>query len=101
MRDEPSTKAESHARMEPAYIEDPNRPGEVAAELVGTEWMLVSLYGSSLLGGTNVTLNTISESIVRSAGCNAYGGNATASGGVFEALGGGDHTMSGYGEPRG
>jgi len=54
----------------------------ITSTLEGTEWVLVSLNGDSLIEGTNITLNfaactepSRSEGILSGfAGCNAYGG---------------------------
>jgi heat shock protein HslJ len=43
-------------------------------ELIGTEWVLVSLNGRPLLGGTNITLAFYPGEISGFAGCNGYGG---------------------------
>jgi heat shock protein HslJ len=42
--------------------------------LDGTEWVLTSLNGSSLIEGTNITLNFADGILGGFAGCNAYGG---------------------------
>lgn len=73
---EPSTT------KEPTFIED--LPSNVAADLGGTEWALVSLYGSPPLGGTNATLSIDSDGIRGFSGCNSYGGKATMNEGAFE-----------------
>jgi len=62
-------------------VEETEWPG-TSADLVGTEWVLISLNGESLIEGTNITLNfaastepSRSEGILSGfAGCNAYGG---------------------------
>ena len=43
-----------------------------------TEWVLTSLNGSSLLEGSNITLNFTGTEVGGFAGCNAYGGEYTA-----------------------
>ncbi len=43
-----------------------------------TEWVLNSLNGSSLLEGSNITLNFAAGGVGGFAGCNAYGGEYTA-----------------------
>jgi len=43
-----------------------------------TEWVLTSLNGSSLLEGSNITLNFAGGEVGGFAGCNAYGGEYTA-----------------------
>jgi heat shock protein HslJ len=57
-------------------------PPTATSTLEGTEWVLISLNGESLIEGTNITLNfaactelSRSEGILSGfAGCNAYGG---------------------------
>lgn len=84
---EPSTK------KEPTYIE--KLPGDVATELADTEWTLVSLYGSSLLDGTNITLNIENDSVGGSTGCNYYGGKVLMNEGVMDARYGINSTSKG------
>ena len=67
---------------EPTYVED--LPSNVAADLAGTEWALVSLYGSPPLDGTNVTLSIDYEGIGGFSGCNSYSGKATMNEGALE-----------------
>jgi heat shock protein HslJ len=43
-------------------------------DLVGTQWVLVSLNGESLLEGTEITLNFEKEFLGGFMGCNGYGG---------------------------
>ena len=45
-----------------------------SANLVGTEWMLTSLNGDSLIEGTSITLKFDQAFLSGSAGCNGYGG---------------------------
>ena len=45
-----------------------------SASLVGTEWMLTSLNGDSLIEGTSITLKFDQAFLSGSAGCNGYGG---------------------------
>jgi len=45
-----------------------------SADLVGSQWVLVSLNGDSLIEGTNITLNFAEGILSGFAGCNAYGG---------------------------
>ncbi|UCC63551.1 MAG: META domain-containing protein [Anaerolineae bacterium] len=53
------------------------RPG-APVDLDGTEWVLTSLHGQSLIEGTNITLNFAGGVLSGFAGCNAYGGEYTA-----------------------
>ncbi|NIN63919.1 MAG: META domain-containing protein, partial [Anaerolineae bacterium] len=48
------------------------------ADLDGTDWVLRSLYGSSLVEGSNITLNFGDGFASGFSGCNAYGGEYTA-----------------------
>ena len=45
-----------------------------AADLVGTEWVLISLNGNSLIEDTEITLNFEKEFLGGFMGCNGYGG---------------------------
>ena len=45
-----------------------------AADLVNTEWMLISLNGNSLIENTEITLIFDKEFLVGFMGCNGYGG---------------------------
>ncbi|MDH4138582.1 MAG: META domain-containing protein, partial [Anaerolineae bacterium] len=49
-------------------------PPSIDPILEDTEWVLTSLNGSSLLEGTNITLNFTDGFLEGFAGCNAYGG---------------------------
>jgi heat shock protein HslJ len=53
------------------------RPG-APVDLDGTEWVLTSLNGSSLMEGTNITLNFTEGRAGGFSGCNSYGGEYTA-----------------------
>jgi heat shock protein HslJ len=48
-------------------------PG-AADDLVGSEWVLLSLNGNSLIEDTDITLYFEEELLGGSAGCNGYGG---------------------------
>jgi len=74
---------EPPAKKEPTRIED--LPSDIAEDLVGTEWVLVSLYGHPLPDDTNITLSIDKDGIGGSAGCNAYRGKATIEEGAFKA----------------
>jgi heat shock protein HslJ len=54
------------------------QPPVASATIAGTEWMLISLSGSDLIEGTEITLGFTDTSIEGSAGCNTYGGSFTA-----------------------
>lgn len=64
-------------------VGETERPG-TSADLEGTEWVLTSLNGESLIEGTNITLNFAActepsrgEGILSGfAGCNGYGGGS-------------------------
>jgi len=62
-------------------VEPPNveagRPGN-PVDLDGTEWVLTSLNGSSLVKGSNITLNFAEGWVNGFAGCNSYSGEYTA-----------------------
>ncbi|MDY6877729.1 MAG: META domain-containing protein [Chloroflexota bacterium] len=64
--------------VEPPDGGDRSEPASEEATLDDTEWMLTSLNGSSLLEGSNITLNFAEEGAGGFAGCNAYGGEYTA-----------------------
>ena len=70
--DEPDTTESTGPSdgKEPTYSED--LPADVAADLVGTEWTLVSSYGRPP-DGTNITLNVDERDVGGFAGCNSYG----------------------------
>jgi len=73
---------EAPAKKEPTRIED--LPSYIE-DLVGTEWVLVSLYGHPLPDDTNITLSIDKDGIGGSAGCNAYRGEARMEEGAFKA----------------
>jgi len=50
------------------------------AALSGTQWMLTSLTGNTLIEGTQITLGFGEGSLEGSGGCNTYGGSYTAPG---------------------
>jgi heat shock protein HslJ len=54
------------------------RPAAVDPALQDTEWLLTSLGGDSLLGGSRITLNLDTEGFEGFAGCNNYGGEYEA-----------------------
>jgi heat shock protein HslJ len=54
------------------------QPPAAESSVAGTEWMLISLSGSGLIEGTEITLSFTDTSIEGSAGCNTYGGSYTA-----------------------
>ena len=81
------------SKKEPTYIE--KMPGNLAAELDGTEWILVYLYGRSPLDGTNITMNLDDDSIGGSPDCNYYGGKALMNEGALETRGGLNSTKVG------
>ena len=56
-----------------------DQPPAQSAALLDTEWVLISLNGSALIEGTEITLNFKEASLDGSAGCNTYGGSYTAS----------------------
>jgi heat shock protein HslJ len=53
--------------------EEAGRPS-ASANLIGTEWVLTSLNGNSLIEGTSITLKFDQAFLSGSAGCNGYGG---------------------------
>ena len=57
------------------------RPATVDPALRGTEWLLTSLHGESLLEGSRITLNLGGEGFDGLAGCNNYGGEYEAADG--------------------
>ena len=58
----------------PLDVTDSAKPTPSTPDLDGTEWVLTSLHGQSLIGGTNITLNFAGGVLGGFAGCNAYGG---------------------------
>jgi peptidyl-Lys metalloendopeptidase len=54
------------------------------SELSVTEWVLMSLNGTSPIEGKEITLNFKEETIEGSGGCNTYGGSYSASGEDFD-----------------
>jgi heat shock protein HslJ len=56
-----------------------DQPPAQSAALLDTEWVLISLNGSALIEGTEITLSFGEASLDGSAGCNTYGGSYTAS----------------------
>ena len=50
-----------------------------SAALLDTEWVLISLNGSALIEGKEITLSFGEASLKGSGGCNTYGGSYTAS----------------------
>ena len=61
------------------------RPAKVDPALEGTEWLLTSLEGSSLVADSRITLNLGRDGFQGLAGCNNYGGEyEVASGGALE-----------------
>jgi heat shock protein HslJ len=54
-------------------------PPAQSAVLQDTEWVLVSLNGSALVEGKQITLSFGEASLGGSGGCNTYGGSYTAS----------------------
>ena len=68
-------------------------PGEPRAEnLVGTEWVLTSLTGNSLIKDTEITLQFEREYLTGSMGCNGYGGGLDS--GKYAAADDGTLTVS-------
>ena len=59
---------------EPPATETP----EFSIALEGTEWLLTTLFGNSLLAGSRITLNLGGEGFQGVAGCNNYGGEYEA-----------------------
>lgn len=55
----------------------PAQPTDVTSELDGTEWVLESIGGQSLVEDTNITLEFDDEKISGYSGCNFYGGGYT------------------------
>jgi len=55
----------------------PERPG-LPLDLDGTEWILTSLNGSSLVRDSNITLEFAQGRLTGFAGCNGYGGEYSA-----------------------
>jgi len=67
-------------------VEPSEVPDEPAA-FAGTEWDLLSLYGTGAIPGTSITLEFMEDRLVGFAGCNNYGAPYAASIlGSFEAL---------------
>ncbi|MHC4432579.1 MAG: META domain-containing protein [Planctomycetota bacterium] len=56
-----------------------DQPPAQSAALLDTEWVLISLNGSALIEGTEITLSLKESSLDGSGGCNTYGGSYTAS----------------------
>lgn len=74
---------EPSPKKEPTYLE--KTTGNVASELDGIGWILVSLYDQGPLSGTNITLNITGDGIEGSTGCNRYASNSvTVSGGELK-----------------
>jgi heat shock protein HslJ len=61
------------------------------ADLVDTQWVLVSLNGESPIEGTEITLNFEKESLGGGMGCNGYGGGPDS--GKYTATGDGTLTI--------
>jgi len=76
----------------PPDVTNGARPTPSAANLDGTEWVLTSLHGHSLIAGTNITLNFAGEVLSGFAGCNAYGGGRDS--GEYTAVEGGSLAIS-------
>ena len=68
------------------------KPPSIDPVLEDTEWLLTSLNGSSLLEGTNITLNFTDGFLEGFAGCNAYGGGRDS--GRYTAADGGILTIA-------
>jgi heat shock protein HslJ len=58
------------------------RPG-ASPGLDGTEWVLISLNGTSLVEGTNITLTFAEGRVNGFAGCNTYNAAYTSDGSTF------------------
>ena len=56
-----------------------DQPPAQSAALLDTKWVLISLNGSALIEGTEITLSFKEASLDGSAGCNTYGGSYAAS----------------------
>ena len=56
-------------------------PTTSAGDLEGTDWVLLSLNGESLVPGSNITLSFAEGAAGGFAGCNAFGGDYAAEGG--------------------
>lgn len=67
------------------------QPKESAPSLAGTSWILVELYGQSVLSDVSVSLNFDGQSISGNDGCNSFGGSYTTDGNSFSV---GDDLMS-------
>ena len=87
--DEQSSESSTTENTEPPAKKEPTRieglPSDIAEDLVGTEWVLVSLYGHPLPDDKNITLSIDKDGIGGSAGGNAYRGKATMEEGAFKA----------------
>lgn len=64
------------------------QPTEATSGLAGTEWVLESLSGAPLLGGTNITLEFGDEGYSGFSGCNFYGGEYSSDGTTLRFLSG-------------
>jgi heat shock protein HslJ len=78
--------------VEPPGVHSSTEPTASTANLEDTEWVLTSLNGSSLLEGTNITLNFTDGFLEGFAGCNAYGGGRDS--GKYTAADGGILTIA-------
>ena len=66
---------------------DPTEQPDEPAVFTGTEWDLLSLYGTQAIPGTSITLEFMEDRLVGFAGCNNYGAPYTATVlGSFEAV---------------
>jgi heat shock protein HslJ len=71
------------ARMLVNRLLSPAEPQSAAADLDGSEWVLLTLNGQSLVEGTHITLSFDGAEARGYAGCNGYGSH----GGVFAGPG--------------
>jgi heat shock protein HslJ len=71
-------------------VEETERPG-TTADLVGSEWVLVSLHGESLIEGTEINLVFEEAYLGGAMTCNGYGGGRDS--GKYTAIGDGSLTI--------
>lgn len=69
--------------VEPPSGGNRSEPTDEGTTLEGTEWALTSLNGSSLLEGSNITLNFAGGEVGGFAGCNTYFAAYTYDGSFF------------------
>lgn len=69
--------------VEPHPAAKGSEPVNERTTLEGTDWVLISLNGNSLIEGTNITLNFAEGVLSGFAGCNDYGAACTFDGSSF------------------